>query len=226
MDKQDLFNHSPVRIFDSATNSSLKQGEIGLITSKKGLGKTSVLVQFGMDALLAGKQLVHVSFDQHSSNVITWYESIFNEIAKKRNISNASELKDQIVRDRTILNFNQETFTLPKVINTLKALKEGGIKVAALVIDGLDFAKVTADDVKAVSEFVKAEGITAWLSATNESDQLKDNVPAELQDYFAVVAHLGPKSDGVYISILKSTAADASSATIKLDSKTLLMTQK
>lgn len=226
MDKQDLFNHSPVRIFDSATNSSLKQGEIGLITSKKGLGKTSVLVQFGMDALLAGKQLVHVSFDQHSSNVITWYESIFNEIAKKRNISNASELKDQIVRDRTILNFNQETFTLPKVINTLKALKEGGIKVAALVIDGLDFAKVTADDVKAVSEFVKAEGITAWLSATNESDQLKDNVPAELQDYFAVVAHLGPKSDGVYISILKSTAADTSSATIKLDSKTLLMTQK
>ena len=126
MDKNDLHKSSPIRFFDAVSNGGLKEGELGLITAKKGLGKTSVLVQFGMDALLAGNSLVHVSFDQHSSNVISWYSSVFSEIAKKKNISNASELKDEIMRDRTILNFNQESFTLPKAINTIGALKSGG----------------------------------------------------------------------------------------------------
>lgn len=51
MDKKDLIAHSPVRYFD-ATNVGLKDGEMGLITAKKGLGKTSILVQFGIDSLL------------------------------------------------------------------------------------------------------------------------------------------------------------------------------
>ena len=79
MGKQELFESSPIRAFDAATNGGLKAGELGLVTAKKGLGKTSVLVQFGMDTLLNGQQLVHVSFDQHSSNVITWYDGIFTE---------------------------------------------------------------------------------------------------------------------------------------------------
>jgi archaellum biogenesis ATPase FlaH len=89
MEKQDLYEKSPVRLFDSATEGGLKAGELGLVTSKKGLGKTSVLVQFGMDTLLQDKQLVHVSFDLHSSNVISWYDGIFAEIAKKKNIKHS-----------------------------------------------------------------------------------------------------------------------------------------
>ena len=71
MVKQDLIDHSPVRFFDKAANGGLKAGKLGLVTAKKGLGKTSVLVQFGIDALLSDKHLVHVSYDQHSSNVIS-----------------------------------------------------------------------------------------------------------------------------------------------------------
>jgi archaellum biogenesis ATPase FlaH len=223
MDKKDLIDHSPVRCFDAITDGGLKAGEMGLITSKKGLGKTSILVQFGLDSLLQGKQLVHVSFDQHSSNVISWYESIFTEIAKKKNISDVSELKDSIVRDRTILNFSQETFTLPKVISTLKALKDGGIKVSALVIDGLDMDKVSKTDIEAVEKFVKAEKITAWFSDTKESSKLGDSCRAELQPYFAAVCHLAPAQNGITLNVMKLRDNKNVEGTIKLDPKTLLM---
>ena len=83
-----------------------------LVTAKKGLGKTSVLVQFGMDTLLNGKQLVHISFNQMSANVITWYDGIFNEISKKKALSNAKDVKEQILKNRTILNFNQDIILL------------------------------------------------------------------------------------------------------------------
>ena len=81
MVKQDLISHSPVRFFENAADGGLKDGQMGLITSKKGLGKTSILVQFAIDSLLNDKHVVHISFDQHSSNVIAWYDSV---LAKKR----------------------------------------------------------------------------------------------------------------------------------------------
>lgn len=225
MVKQDLINLSPARIFDAATDGGLKAGQMGIITAKKGLGKTSVLVQFGIDALIQDKKLVHVSFDQHSSNVISWYDNVLAEIGKKKNISNVNELNDSIVKDRTILNFNQETFTLPKVVNTIKALKEGGINVACLVIDGADLSKMSADDVKAVSDFVKSEKITAWFSDTNESAKLSETLNKDLLPLFDTVGHLASNGSCVMLSVLKSDGKEVSDIGVKLDSKTLLMSK-
>lgn len=218
MDKKDLIAHSPVRYFD-ATNASLKVGEMGLITAKKGLGKTSVLVQFAIDSLLNDKAIVHVSFDQQSSNVIAWYSSVMAEIAKKKNF-NLDDVSEEIVRNRTILNFNQETFTLPKVVSTLKALKEGGIAIGSVVVDGLDFAKVDAADLKCFADFVKSEKMTAWFSYTNEAADLNGTLPADKLDSFATVAHLAAESKDLALSILKN-----GNGKVTLDAKTLLMSK-
>ena len=204
MVKQDLIDLSPVRFFDKVADGGLKAGKLGLVTSKKGLGKTSVLVQFGIDALLNDKHLVHVSYDQHSSNVISWYDSILAEIGKKKNLGDMTELNE-------------------KVVNTLKALKEGGINVSALIIDGADIAKLSVGDIKAVADFVSAEKMTAWFSATNESAKLSDTLSADLQPLFDTVAHLEPIQGGVALNVLKTGGKEVSGATIKLDSKTLLM---
>ena len=219
MEKKDLIAHSPVRYFDNATSAALKDGEMGLVTAKKGLGKTSILVQFGIDSLLNDKALVHVSFDQQSSNVIAWYSSVMAEIAKKKNF-NLDDVSEEIVRNRTILNFNQETFTLPKVVNTLKALKEGGIAIASVVVDGLDLAKTSAADLKVFGDFVKAENMTAWFSYTNEAATLKDTLDAAKLDSFATVAHLAASGNQLSLTVLKN--GDGS---VNLDAKTLLFTK-
>ena len=168
MVKQDLINTSPVRFFDEISEGGIKSGKMGIVTAKKGLGKTSVLVQFGIDALLLDKHLVHVSFDQKSSNVIAWYESVLSEICKKKHITDMNELSNSILKQRTILNFNQETFTLTKVVNTLRALKDGGIKVGELIIDGEDIDKVSEGDIKSVFDFAREEDVIVWFSGTNE----------------------------------------------------------
>lgn len=218
MDKKDLISHSPVRYFD-ATGAALKNGETGLITAKKGLGKTSILVQFGIDSLLNDNALVHVSFDQHSSNVIAWYSSVMAEISKKKSF-NLDEVSEEIVRNRTILNFNQETFTLPKVVNTIKALKEGGIKIASVVVDGLDLEKTSKEDLDCFAQFIKSENMTAWFSFTNEASNLEGTLPAEKLEDFATVAHLAAEGKTLALSVLKN-----GSGKVNLDAKTLLMTK-
>lgn len=225
MIKQDLISNSPVRFFENATDGGLKAGQMGLITSKKGLGKTSILVQFGIDALIQDKHLVHISFDQHSSNVIAWYDSILAEICKKRNLGENSELNNSIVRNRIILNFNQETFSLPKIVNTINALKDGGITVGAFIIDGADMSKMSFDDVKSVADYVKAEKMTAWFSETNESAKLSETLNKDILPLFETVAHIGSNGSALELSVLKSNGTEVSGVNVNLDTKTLLMTK-
>jgi len=225
MVKQDLFEKSPVRLFDAATDGGLKAGELGLVTSKKGLGKTSVLVQFGMDTLLQDKQLVHVTFDLHSSNVIYWYDAIFTELSKKKNVGNSAELKGDVVSKRTILNFSIDNFSLSKVVNTLNALKAGGIAVSGVVIDGIDFAKVTEGDINAVAQYAAAEKVTVWTAANSDGSELSDSVPANLEKYFSAVVNLNQKDNGVSVDVLKIHDKKDVATGLKLDTKSLLITK-
>lgn len=226
MAKQELYDRSPVKAYNEVANGGLKAGELGLVTAKKGLGKTAILIQFGMDTLLNGKQLVHVSFDQHSENVIYWYDAIFNEISKKKVIAKAADVKEQLLRNRTILNFNQDNFNLEKVVNTLNALKAGGIAVAGVVIDGVDFSKVKEADIQSVSSYAKATKTKVWLSSTADSDKLEDSAPKAILPYFSHVIHLSSKASVTQLNILKAGKNGAVESTLKLDSKTLLISNK
>lgn len=217
MEMKDLIEFSPIRYFDKTTNARLKPGELGLVTAKKGLGKTSVLVQFGIDTLLNNKGLIHVSFDQQSSNVISWYSSILSEIAKKRNF-NLDFVNEEIMRNRTILNFNQETFTLPKVVNTLKALKEGGISIDTIVVDGLDLEKISIDDMDCFSKFIKSEKMTAWFSFTSESNELNTTLPENKLAYFTTVTHLTSDGKNIALTVIKN-----GNSYVSLDPRTLLI---
>ena len=218
LDKKELLASSPVRFFEP-TGAALDEGEIGLLTAKKGLGKTSILVQFGIDTLLKDEAIVHVSFNQKSENVITWYSSVLAEICKSHKVD-VDELSDELFRNRTILNFNQDTFTLPKVVNTLKALKDNGIKLETIIVDDLDLLKTEVSDLNCFCDFIKEEKMTAWFSYNSEASDLNQILPSEKMAKFDSVAHLLPETESVSLSILKKGEGK-----VKLNSKTLLMTK-
>lgn len=219
----DLYEKSPVRVFEEASGGGLKAGELGLVTAKRGLGKTSVLVQFGMDILLSGRQLVHVSFNQHSENVISWYDGILNEISRRRPVS--PDVKEQILRKRTILNFNQDNINLEKVVNTLNALKAGGTEVAGVVIDDVDLEKVKESDLQTVASYAKTAGACVWFSSTSDSEVLEETAPKALLPYFSIVVHLASKASVTRLFILKDDRGQGVESDLKLDSKTLLITK-
>lgn len=225
MIRDELFERSPIRYFDKVTNGGLQPGELGLLVAKKGLGKTSVLVQFGADTLLQDKQVIHVSFDQLSPNIISWYQDIFSEIAKKKNLNNVAEQVNDLVHKRIILNFNQDNVSLPQVINTVKALAQGGIIASCMVVDGVDLNKISVEDLKAVSDYAKELGMSIWFSATSDAENL-ESVKNDLQDFFSMIIQLQAKSDVIEVAILKLRDSTVKTSGLKLDSKTLLIAEK
>lgn len=220
MIKQELIDRSPARFFEQAINGGLKAGEIGVLTSKKGLGKTSVLVQLGLDMLLQGKQVVHVSFNQQTDFVMAWYEDIFAEISKRKNAADVTEIKNEMMRKRVVLNFNQDNVSASQIVKTLKALSAGGIDTNCLFIDGLDFSKVTAETINTFKEYAKEANLVIWFSCNTEND-----IPAVLEELDAIV-YLEQKPDAIIMNVAKVRGETIKDRNLKLDSKTLLLAEK
>jgi KaiC/GvpD/RAD55 family RecA-like ATPase len=229
----ELIQRSPVRIFEKSIHGGLKAGEIGVIASLSGLGKTSVLVQIALDKLLQEKKVIHVSFTQHTGYVLAWYEDIFDEFIKKKNLENIREVKDEIVKNRVLMNFSQDGVTGDQVLRSLRAMiVEGGFKAEYLIIDGFDFSRMNRELISTVKEFAKELGLEVWYSCTvppseNGKAYTKQNIPVLLKDFADLldsVVVLEPRGDHIEFSVSKDRDIYGPPAmAIKLDPKTLLI---
>jgi predicted ATP-dependent serine protease len=225
MAHHELFDRSPIRLFDQISGGGLYAGELGLIASRKGLGKTSVLVQFGIDALLKNEGVVHVSFDQRSENVMTWYADVLSEIAKKKNAVSPADMLAELVRKRVILNFSQDAEALSRVAATIAALIGSGVSARTVLIDDLDFAKVSADELQKLSDFAKQRTVSVWISTATDDTALSRILAADLLPFINIAALLESKPDALVFELLKVHGDTKLSASLKLDSKTLLITE-
>jgi KaiC/GvpD/RAD55 family RecA-like ATPase len=231
--KEELIAKSPVRLLEKSIEGGLKAGNIGVIASRKGIGKTSVLVQLALDKLLQGEKVIHVSFTAHTSYVISWYENIFSELAKRRNLEHISDIKDSLVKDRVIMNFAQEAVSIDQILHSLRAMiNEGGFKANTLIVDGYDFSKAQADRFAKVKTFAAESGLEVWYSATlaGEEPQMdKNNVPVLLRDFLdsiSVLILLEPKSEYIHFTVVKDHGRmNPQDLKLKLDAKTLLIAE-
>jgi archaellum biogenesis ATPase FlaH len=189
MVKDDLVKRSPVRLFEKKISGGLLAGEIGVIASPKGIGKTSVIVQIALDKLLQGKKIIHISFNQHSDYVMNWYEHIFDEFTKKKNLENEKDIKEELVSGRILMNFNQEGVNSDVIRASLRSIiVDGGYKADAIINDGFDFSIAKSDRLATLKEFAKSLGISVWYSCSLKNlDTDKNHIPNVLKDFQDVI---------------------------------------
>ena len=227
----ELIQRSPIRVFERSINGGLKPGEIGIIASGSGIGKTSVLVQLALDKLLQGEKVIHVSFTQHTHYVLAWYEDIFSEFVSKKNLENVGEVKNDVVKNRVLMNFNQDVMSKDQIIKSLRAMiVEGGFNAEAVIIDGFDFSRADRERIANVKTFAGELGLSVWYSCTvkGEGQQYdKQNIPlvlGEFSDLIDVVIVLEPRQDHIEFSVSKDRGdRDTVAMAARLDPKTLLV---
>ncbi|MCL2277312.1 MAG: hypothetical protein FWC21_05380 [Treponema sp.] len=233
----ELIQRSPIRIFEQSINGGLKNGEIGVVASPNGVGKTSVLVQLAMDKLLQGKKVIHVSFThaalaaQNKQYVPLWYEDIFTEFTSKKNLENAAEIKNDLVKNRVLMSFNQDGVTKEQILKSLRAMIiNGGFKADSIIIDGMDFSRFNKEGIADVKSFAVELGLSIWYSCSlsdNHPQYNKENIPVILEnltDSIDIIIALHPKPDYVELSVSKDRGAYISKQmAMKLDPRTLLI---
>lgn len=227
MVKEDLIERSAVRHFEKSLGGVLQPGEVGIVTAKRGVGKTSMLVQLGLDQLLQGKPIVHISFSQQVDYAITWYNNMFDETAEKKNLEKAVELKSEIIARRIVLNFNQDIVRTTQIIKTVKALFEVGSKPSALFIDDFDFSKAVPEAIRQIKAFAKETGLFVWYTAS--ADVREKGVHPDVKPYaeeLDLILYLEPSSEAIKIYALKAREKTNFDTGCKLDTKTMLLAEK
>lgn len=231
MVKSELVKRSPLRILEKSLHGGLEAGGIGVIAAKKGSGKTACLVHLATDKLFQGKHVIHVSFASRTDHIVSWYEDIFKEIARKRELENAMEVHDELIKNRVVMNFSQEGVDTEQVLKSIRAMIDDGHFAADLIIvDGFDFAVGTPEDLSRIKQFALDSGLSVWFSATTPpEDSFEDGVPAVLKPYLDavnVLISLSATDNHVKLSLVKDRDDyPKEDLHLELDPKTLLIAE-
>lgn len=234
MVKAELVKRSPLRIFEKSIHGELPAGSIGMIASRKGVGKTACLVHIATDKLFQGKHVIHVSFAGKTDHIVSWYEDIFKEIARKRELENAMDVHDELIRNRVIMNFSQRGVTIQQVLDSLRAMVEqGNFNADIVMFDGYDFENGKPEDLDALRDFAGHLGVALWVTATlhREDPPADENgVPTLLSPYIdrvAILVTLIPTERHVKLTLIKDhDKYPSEDLHLILDPKTLLIARE
>jgi hypothetical protein len=229
--KEELIKRSPLRILERSISGGLGKGNIGVLASRKGVGKTACLVHIAADQLLQGKHIIHVSYASRVDHILNWYEDIFKEIAKKPRMKSAIEMADELSRNRVIMNFKQDGTRTEQVLRSLEAMiVHGQFGAETVIVDGLDFGPAGLEDLRKFKDFAGRLGLEVWFSASLRGDEpLFDGqgIPREIKDLLEVIdvlISLQHHGDHVHFNLVKDHDRLApKDLRLKLDPKTLLI---
>ncbi len=231
MIKAELIKRSPLRILEKSMGGGLGKGNIGVLASRKGVGKTACLVHISTYSLFQDKPVIHISYSSRVDYIISRYEEIFKEIAKKRELGSAIDVHDQIIRNRIIMNFKQDGQKIEQVLNSVEALIEhGNFPAEMIIVDGYNFEHSTPEDFAQFRTFAGRIGAEIWFSASLKGDGPlfdAEGFPIVLKDYakkIDVLITMAFKEKHVRLYMVKNhNKLETGELPLQFDPKTMLI---
>lgn len=208
MGYEPLVNQNPLRVLNVGRDSH----QLGLVMARAGLGKTALLVQIALDAILRGKRVIHVSIGQSIEKTKKWYEDILQGILQEHSVNRPHELIDMVARHRMIMTFKEAAFTRSRLEERLNDLILQDIfRPNCLIVDGFDFATADRDALEDIKNLMENMDMQAWFSAICHRTDPRISpagVPApchEIDDLFDTIILLKPMQDAtIHLDIIRN----------------------
>lgn len=235
MDIKELNSVSPLRIFEESINGGLGRGNLGVIVSRHGVGKTACLVHLATDKLFKGESVIHVSFSGNVEHVINWYKEVFREIAEMQSLDDATLVYNSILANRVVMNFSQENVPVDKVLSSLESLiSQGSFKADCILFDGYKLTVADEDEIIKIKEFARKMNLEVWFSVSPvRPDVVYDDngVPNTLVKYYDLIDVLvalkyDEKIDKVVMTVVRAHHANVPKPMkVNLDPRTMLISK-
>lgn len=231
--RKQLNKRSPLRVFERSLHGGLGKGNIGVVTSRKGVGKTAFLTDIALDDLMRERPVLHVTLQHSVERVITFYDEMFQELSRSQKLEDLAETRLAVERHRHILSYRGlKEFTLDRLRESLGFLAQhADFRPEALVLDGYpDFSAMSEGEMAALKQLARDFELELWVTALHHREgQEQDGrgVPAEVarfDTYLSVIVHLASEADHVMLRIVKDHEnADLADLHLELDPRTLLL---
>ena len=228
---KDFVSLSPLRLVEKSSRKGLGPGNLGVLMARAGVGKTACLIHIAFDKLFRQEKLVHISLEDGPEKITSYYNVIYNDVAKALELPDEYDHRLLIDKNRMILAYLNQSFQIDRLRANLANLSANmAFTPGALILDGLDFATAQRnlfEGLKALAEEFKVE---IWFSALTHRHITEVNergIPYpchQLDDLFSLIIQLEPEPSGVFLRLLKdhdnSTLPDTH---VQLDPNTFLL---
>ncbi len=227
--KNDLILRNPLRVLGSENDDILSAGEFGAVLARAGVGKTAFLVQLSLNAMLRGKNVLHISLIDPVNKVSLWYKEVFNLIADQYKVHQIDQLWDSLLPHRFIMTFRVEGFSVPKLEERLADLTEQHIFTPDMIIvDGFPFDESIRRPLTEFKDLAASHGMPAWFTVRTHRHEEPgpDGLPlqlAEISDLFEIALELQPEGKEIHVNALKGREQFSEQLELRLDPATMLL---
>lgn len=232
MSDNEMTGLRPVRALDRAISGGLGPGNLGVVLSRPGVGKTSFLIGVALDSLLLGRKVLHISTKEPVERVRAHYDQIFGALTERLRLENPAAAHLEMERNRHILVYNRDNFSLQKLEESVQFLREGAdFDPDLLIMDGTPRFESTEDwEMEGIERLAAGWKAEVWTSAIThrEGQEVDDRgVPAEVarfDGHLSVILSLEPRADHVRVKILKDhEKTEVADLHLELEPRTLLL---
>lgn len=227
---KDFVEVSPLKILEESASKELGKGNLGVLMSRAGVGKTACLIHIAFDKLFRREKLVHISLEDPPEKVSSYYHVIFSDLVTALNLENEQETLMILEANRMILAYLKKSFEIGRLEDNLKNLSENAaFSPDTLIVDGLDFEKTDRGLIEGFKKIAMQFQVEVWFSALCHRHMTETNergIPHpcnHVDDLFGIIIQLQPSKSGIFLKLLKDQAgAPVSDIRVRLDPKNFL----
>jgi hypothetical protein len=243
MYRNEVNEQSPMRVFERSIKGGLGAGNLGVVVSRPGVGKTALLVQIALDDLLRDRRVLHISHEHPVEHVRAFYDELFHDLSTAHHLVQPTVVRLEIERNRLIYSHLHASTENPpsrrggsssvgRIEQTIAFARElAHFEPHAIIIDGFDFDNARPEALASLKETAEKLGVEMWLSAKTEETAAPpsvsgpSSVPSLLKRFYddvAVIVQLRTDGRAVHLQLLKDhDNDDVSELALRLDPTTM-----
>ncbi len=163
---------SPRTLLERDGHSGPGPGRLALVMARAGVGKTAFLVGIGVDALLAGQKVLHVSLDRTVDKVRSWYDDLLGEMLRReKQLAHYAGIQVELERRRHIHTYVGRSFSADRLRNALELLAEAAEFVPhVIILDRMELESFDVDTIAALRQVAAETGAELWMACRTHRD--------------------------------------------------------
>ncbi len=206
-------------------------GNLALVMSRAGVGKTALLVGIGLDALLAGQKVLHLSVQRPVNKVRKWYDDLLTEMLRREHkLEHWASIQLAVERDRHIQTYLGQSFSIDRLRQSMDLMVDAmEFEPQVIIFDRPELEGIERDVIEGLRELAAKVGAELWMACrTHRAGPAEPGHLAPPADVFEDLVDLGlsldPYKAKIRLHVIKDRQEIQHEAlNILLDPQTLLL---
>lgn len=207
-------------------------GKLALVTARAGVGKTAFLVGIGVDALLSGQKVLHVSLERTVDKIRGWYDEKLTEMLRhNKKLKHRTAVQLEMERGRHIHTYLGRSFSVARMREVLKMLEDAmEFSPDVIILDRMEYTELDAPTVAELRALAGEADAELWMACRTHRDGPQAEPghlppPADaFEEHVDLAFRLDPHGSKIRLHVVKDQQQIVNQdLNIQLDPQTLLL---